>query len=135
MESFYFYTNGFQDPEERRKENPNEIGGFALCELLQSALKSSGFQTEEIFPTDYGWAFNASLNEVRYFCSASVDPVDEGDKNQSSHFANLNIERKRSFLERLSGRNKIDLSDPAVNALLSVLKNESDVHNLKSSLI
>lgn len=135
MENFYFYTNGFQDPEKRLKENSNEIGGFVLCELLRSALKSSGFQTEEIFSEDYGWVFNASLNEIRYFCSASVDPVDEGEESQFSHFANLNIERKRSFFERLSGRNKIDLYDPAVKALHSALKNHSDVHSLKSSLI
>ncbi|KEJ88895.1 hypothetical protein DSW25_14555 [Sulfitobacter donghicola DSW-25 = KCTC 12864 = JCM 14565] len=31
MENFYFDTDGFQDLEERLKENVNEIGGFALC--------------------------------------------------------------------------------------------------------
>ena len=134
MQNFYFDTDGFQDSEERLKENFNEVGGFALCELLQSALKGSGFQVEEIFPEDYGWAFDASINEIRYFCSASVDPVDEDEQGQFSHFANLNIERKRSFLEKLRGRNKIDLNDPAVKAVHSALDNHTDVQNLKSSL-
>ena len=115
-------------------ENFNEIGGFTLCELLQSALKSSGFQVEEIFPEDYGWVFNASLGEINYFCSASVDPVDEDEPSQFGHFANLNIESERSFFEKLRGRNKIDLNDPAVKAVQSALDNHTDVHDLKSSL-
>lgn len=134
MENFYFDTDNFQDSEERLKENFNEIGGFALCQLLQSALDKSGFQTEEIFPEDFGWAFNACFNETKYFCTASVDPVDEGGQNDFTHFANLNIEKRRSFFEELKGINKIDENDPAIKAVHSTLINHPDFHNLKSSL-
>ncbi len=95
MENFYFDTDGFQDSRQRLEENINEIGGFGLCEVLRTALTNAGFQTEDVFPEDYGWAFEGNIKEIKYFCSASIDPVDEDEQSNFGHFGNLNIERSR----------------------------------------
>ena len=134
MHNYYFDTNEFQDADEKLKENFNEIGGFSLCRFLQATLNNAGFQNEEIFAEDYGWAFVSKFNGIEYFCSASVDPADEGDNSGYSHFANLNIERKRSFFEKLTGKNKMTSNDPASEAIHSALMANKDVKNLKSFL-
>lgn len=134
MHHFCFDTDGFQDTPERLLENFNEIGGFTLCETLQVALIQAGFQTKEIFPEDYGWAFEAELGETMFFCSASIDPHEKDDQSGFSHFGNLNIERRRSFKDRLLRRNKMSADDPATIAIKAALQDHSDVHNLKLHL-
>ena len=134
MENFYFDTNGFVDPQEKLEGNCNGIGSYDLASTLQSALIAKGFSCGDVFDEDYGWTFDARYKAQEYFCSISVDPNEEGAESGLKFFANINVERRRSLLDKLRWRNKLLPNDIALLTVRQTLEDHPDVNDLKSSL-
>lgn len=132
MINFSFDTNGFRDSHERLRENVNNIGGSELAEFIAATLRFERFQPEEVFSEDFGWAFYATREGSQYFCTTSVEPVAPVDGGNLEFYANLSIEKQRSFIDRLRGRNKMTQNDVAARVIFESLKNHTDVKNLAS---
>jgi hypothetical protein len=134
LENFYFNTNEFLDPPNRLAQNCNGIGGYELAITLKATLSANGFLCNEVFDEDYGWAFEATSNDIGYFISASVDPVDDETASRHKFFANINVDKDRSFMDKLKGRNKLTVEDKAIVLIRCALETHPDVVDLKSSL-
>ncbi|MBI1493648.1 hypothetical protein [Halocynthiibacter styelae] len=129
MQNYCFNTDSFRDARDKVEENPNEIEGYNLTTALKGALEAEHFICEEVFAEDFGWAFYAFRDEQKYFITASVDPED--DQVDFGFFANINVDKTRSFWDRLRGRNKMLDDDPAGQIVHRALKSFGDVHNLE----
>lgn len=67
---FEFATDAFPDRPEDVREHYNEIAGRALLQAISDRMMARGFEMEDIFPEDWGWAVFAHRGPDRYFLGA-----------------------------------------------------------------
>ena len=153
MEVLYFETNAFRDPPERVADNINSIEGYRFCEAMQDALRARGFECQEVFDEDFGWAFFTRQGAAEWFCTASLEVSEEGAEIVEIDFSEVSDEpegetffraadgvemsahvaatKRRSLMDRLRGRNRQTDDDPAFGALFVYFEAHPDVRALK----
>lgn len=110
----------------KEPENPiNPIGGVSLLEWLQSEIQSRfALDMTDIGSEDWGWYFYAELDGRDYMLGASTDPEDK-DREWV-----LQIDKHRTFMEKLLGKAKMTADDPMVAKVMALVAAEPGFRNV-----
>lgn len=110
------------------KENKNPINpiyGESLLTWIKQELGSE-FEITEPDAEDWGWYSYFTWNNRQYMIGASVY-FEEGDEPTTELEWIFQIDKQRSFLERLLGKEKISRTDDCVLFLKSKLEAEPSI--------
>ena len=95
--------------------------GEDFSKWLVDALVKSGIEADVICMEDFGWANCAKYQDASYLmCVAGVSSVDPAKPNYGEW--QVMLERHRSFLDKLLGRNKTSRTEPIFERILHVLR-------------
>jgi hypothetical protein len=107
-QAIYFKTSLFDVSKER--ENPiNPIYGISLLEWLKSELEGR-IEITEPDAEDWGWYSDLKFDGNNYLIGACAH-FDEGGNPKEPIEWVLQVDKYRSFKEKLFGKNKISVSD------------------------
>ena len=122
-----FKTSKFDVSKER--ENPiNPIFGESLLKWLKSEVESD-FDISEPDAEDWGWYSYIDWKGRQYMLGASTY-FDEGDDPKSELEWILQIDKSRTFIEKLFGKEKISNSDECVLYFKSKLESEPQIGSI-----
>lgn len=107
------------------KENPiNPICGQSLlCWLKEVASSGLDFQPPEA--EDWGWYSNVDWEGQKYLIGASAEP----ESGESVEWT-LQINKERSFVDSILGRNKMSEDDECFSYFASIIQSESDFNDV-----
>lgn len=95
--------------------------GEDLSNWLATALPSVGVEADLICMEDFGWANLATYQAASYLmCVAGNSDEDPARPNYGEW--HVMLERSRTFWQKLLGKNRIEESDPIVDAIAHVLR-------------
>jgi len=113
----------------KERENPiNPIFGESLLKWLKVEIGSE-FELTEPDAEDWGWYSYISWNGRKYMLGASTYFA-EGDDPKSELEWIFQIDKQRSFKEKLLGREKLNNSDDCVLFLKSKLESEPQINSV-----
>ncbi len=129
-----FTTSVFRDTKVQRETNVNGIEGATLASMVREHLIVLGYSCEVVFDEDFGWAFYATSSEGRYFCTFSMDPVnDEEDRDTAvAMYGNVHIGKVRSLVQKVLGKNRQSPTEALPLAVNTFFEVRNDVSNLKA---
>ena len=94
----------------RERENPtNPIYGITLLEWLRTELKGK-IEINEPDAEDWGWYSELEFNGNNYLIGACAH-YEEGDDPQKQIEWVFQVDKLRSFKEKILGKNKMSVSD------------------------
>lgn len=96
---------------------------------LGKKLQNNGLTTTEIFQEDWGWAFYIEYKEQKYFIGINGN-IDEKNAETNQGQWRIMIDKNRSFMEKILGKNNLDVTDEVITATYDVLIKESDFKNI-----
>lgn len=109
--SISFKTSKFNVSTE--KENPiNPICGVSLLDWLREILKNQ-VNISKPEPEDWGWYSYLKYKDRIYLIGASVD-CNKYQSNKSELEWIFQIDKQRSFIEKLLGKAKMNKNDPCL---------------------
>jgi hypothetical protein len=112
-----FTTSKFDVSQERA--NPiNPIPGESLLLWLKSQAEPKA-EVSEPEPEDWGWYAFAEWNGRQYMLGSSASEAEDGNREWV-----LQVEKQRSFRERMLGREKMGQSDECVSFFKGLLERE-----------
>lgn len=101
--------------------------GEDLARWLRSSLRERGIETDQERQEDWGWYFYARFEGRRYRIDvAHGTPLGVAPKQQEPAEWHLTLSRRRSLLEKILRRNKVNASESFAIVLEQVLKGETD---------
>lgn len=107
-QTIHFKTSIFDVLKE--KENPiNPIYGLSLLEWLRNELKGK-LEITEPDAEDWGWYSELSYDGNNYLIGSSTYFEEGDDPNQELEWV-FQVEKYRSFKEKLFGKNRMSASD------------------------
>ena len=110
----------------RETPNPtNPIFGESLLTWLRERLAPTHPMPAPA-PEDWGWYSDLTWDGRTYLIGASS----EGPEEDGLCEWVLQVEKRRSAMEKLTGRAKMDAADPCLRALHALLAAESDIRDL-----
>jgi hypothetical protein len=112
-----FQTDKF-DPAAEQENPHNPIAGEAVLKWLREQI-APAFALSDPEPEDFGWISSADINEQVYLVGASADL----DQEQPIEWA-IQIDKRRSFMDKLRGRNQHEPDDPLTAAIQSAIESE-----------
>lgn len=114
----------------RERPNPtNPIFGESLLLWLRARL-APAHPMPAPEPEDWGWYSDLTWDGRAYLIGASS----EGPEEDGLCEWVLQVEKKRSAMEKLTGRAKMDAADPCLRHLHALLAAEADVAGLELEL-
>lgn len=122
---FTFQTSAFSDSEDVRAQNVNGIAGQSLAAWLSRSLTQAGFAASEPWPEDHGWDFSIEHGGAKYLCVCALEDGEQGP--QDGH---VSVDRMRTLMDRLAGRNKFTADDAVAAAIRTILGGSSEISNL-----
>lgn len=129
---FTFQTSAFADTSEVLAQNVNGIAGHSLASWLSRMLNQAGFAASEPWPEDHGWDFSVAHRGARYLCVCAIeDSEDNGDNGERPRDGHVSVDRMRTLMDRLAGRNKFATDDSVASAISTVLAGSSEVSGLE----
>jgi hypothetical protein len=103
--------------------------GEDLAGWLRIKLLERGIPTIEPDQEDWGWYIESTLGESDYFIAIGGNRDDlSSDPNQGEW--RISIEKHRSLLDRLRGKNKMVGDEPIVAIIREIFEGEADFKNL-----
>ena len=127
---FIFATAAFKDGEASLARNVNRITGHELALWLSAELRMRGHAVSDPWAEDHGWDFDVTAGNSSYLCVCAIMFGDEGQAEQAGE-GNVSIDKKRSMMDRLRGRNLLSSDDEVVAACRTVLQSCPDVAKLE----
>ncbi|PZQ26081.1 MAG: hypothetical protein DI562_15480 [Stenotrophomonas acidaminiphila] len=95
--------------------------GEDFSRWLVSALSEAGVPADVICMEDFGWANQAEYQGVSYLVCIAGNA--EGDPRRPDYGEwHVMLERQRTFMQKLLGKNKTSATDPIVDKVLQVLR-------------
>lgn len=119
---FYLFrisTDSFTGKSPRPNAVNELIGGDEIAEWLYKKLGTKGLQISEIWEEDHGWDFEVEYMGSGYLVACSCEFADLG-VTESLH--SVLIQYKRTLKDKLLGRNKSKKTDPFVEIVLNMLR-------------
>ena len=110
-----FATRKF-DISKETPNNINPIAGEGVLEWIRHRLAGTGFIATKPSPEDWGWYMNVEGISASYRVGASGEP----DRSPPDVDWTIQVHRKRSVMDKLTGKNKLS-SDDALFVLLERL--------------
>ncbi|QEG41242.1 hypothetical protein [Roseimaritima ulvae] len=118
-----FQTDKF-DPR-GESENPyNPIAGEGVLNWLRTRL-APAIALSKPEPEDFGWCCSVTVDECVYFVVASADL----DQESPIEWA-LQIDKRRSLMDKLRGRNQHGPDDPLTAAIKSAIDTEQEFREI-----
>lgn len=113
----------------KERENPiNPIFGESFLKWLKSEI-GTDFELTEPDAEDWGWYSYISWHGRQYMLGASTY-FEDGDDPKSELEWIFQIDKQRSFKEKLLGREKLNKSDECVLFLKSKLESEPQINSV-----
>ena len=112
-----FQTDKF-DPQAERKNPYNQIAGEGVLNWLHERL-APNFVLSTPEPEDFGWCCSVTSNDRVYFVIASADL----DQESPVEWA-VQIDVRRSLMDKLRRCNQLESNDPLTTAIKSVIDAE-----------
>lgn len=107
-----------------RSEAPhplNPIAGESVLRWLREQLLARGFAVTDIAAEDWGWYVEVAIAEAIYLVGLSAEPASGGAVE-----CKVQIERHRTFTERLTGKGKMTSDDPLSTAIEQIIRQVPD---------
>jgi len=95
--------------------------GEDLSEWLVAHLPAAGIEADIICMEDFGWANLAVYRGASYLMCVSGNSDEDPTRPDQGEW-HVMLERQRGFLDKLLGRNRIDVSDPIVAKISEALR-------------
>src|SRR5262245_39412689 len=103
--------------------NPiNPIAGQSFLLWLRDRLHDAGYEADEPDTEDWGWYMELSAFDSSYWVGASGFPDEEGAGVEWR----IQIHKTRSFLDRLTGKNKLVPDEPLSQVIENFVRDESE---------
>jgi len=124
--SFVFESNTF----DWKSEPPNdyhEVNGISMGRYLSPLLARKNIQVTDIESEDWGWYLNATLDNQTYMIGFIIIPKDVGESGDECI---VHVEKNRSFIETIMGKNKMRDDDrmlAIVHKLISEIKDVNEI--------
>jgi hypothetical protein len=112
------------------KEEPNDINpiaGQGLLKWLGDKLGSAGHKTTEPATEDWGWFIDVEGTAGAYLVGASGEPEQPGSDVDWT----IQIHKRRSLKDKVTGRNKLNPDDPLTTLIEGYVRAEGtfrDIH-------
>jgi hypothetical protein len=98
--------------------------GEDFSNWLVSALSAMGVEADVLCMEDFGWANIADYGDASYLmCVGGNSDMDPGRPNYGEW--RVMLERRRTFVQRIMGKNKMTSSDPLFRKIVQILTDES----------
>ena len=111
------------------KETPNDINpiaGEGVLTWIRQHLAGTGFTATEPGTEDWGWYMNVEGNGASYLVGASGEP----NRPAPDVDWTLQLHRKRSTMDKLTGKNKLSADDPLFSLLERLVRAEPDFRGI-----
>ena len=106
--------------------NPfNPIAGESAVIWLREHVLGSEYTSTEPAAEDWGWCIDVSNSESGYLVGSIAHPDEDDESNPDVEWM-IQVERSRSFKEKLLGRNKMTPDDPLVVMIAAALTASDD---------
>ncbi|WP_169791204.1 hypothetical protein [Rubellimicrobium mesophilum] len=125
MADWEFTTEGFRDPEEVRRRHVNGLGGARLAGALRAHLDAWGLPCGEVYPEDFGWAFEATGPEGLHLCAVALEPGAGGVLT-----GHALTDKRRTVLDRLLGRRREAPDEAVPLAIEAFLRGHPEIRDL-----
>ena len=123
-----FRTSKFEVSKER--ENPiNPIFGHSLLDWLREKLKNE-VQITKPEAEDWGWYSYLEWQGRKYLIGASVHYGEHDDSSSELEWV-FQIDKQRSIIEKLSGKEKMGINDPCLLFFKRVFESELDIKGME----
>lgn len=120
-----FTTKKFDASKEM--PNPhNPIAGEGVLAWLRAELVKLGWEVSQPDAEDWGWYLLATQGGAAYLVGASGEM--DGEVPPTDWI--VQIERQRSFMEKLMGKNKLTERDPLSGAIEALLRGSAEFQNV-----
>ena len=127
-QAIHFKTSLFDVSQE--KENPiNPIYGLSLLEWLRNELKGDLTITEPS-AEDWGWYSEMEYGNNSYLIGASAFYERGWDPAVELEWV-FQVDKHRSFKEKLLGKNKMNTSDPCFVFFKRLFENHPDIREVQ----
>jgi hypothetical protein len=126
-QAIHFKTSIFDVSKE--KKNPiNPIYGISLLEWLRGKLKGK-LEITEPEAGDWGWYSELEYQGHRYLIGACAQ-FEEGDDPTAELEWVFQVDRQRSFKEKLFGKNKMTVADSCFTYFKELFENHPSIHDV-----
>jgi len=110
--------------------NPiNPIAGQSFLLWLRGRLHDAGYEANEPDSEDWGWYVELSAFDSAYLIGASG--LSEEEREDTSVEWHIQIHKLRSFLDRLTGRNKLASDDPLSRTIEDIVREEPGFNEIE----
>ena len=106
-----FVTSKFDPSKEPRNES-NPIPGKSALDWLRSSVLTDGFTCTEPSCEDWGWYMDVTMGGASYMVGATCHNEYEEPPRPGRYEWTLQVQRNRSFLDQILGRNRLREDDP-----------------------
>ena len=124
-----FQTSLF-DPRKERPNPVNPIAGESVLVWIRENVLAPPYESTDPDAEDWGWYIDVPIPGSSYLVGACA-LVEEDSEPQGDIEWLVQVEKKRSLLEKLLGRNKMAVDDPLVTKLVSALKGAGTFTNVQ----
>lgn len=104
--------------------------GEDLAQWLADKLPKHGIKTTRTpYQEDWGWEFWAGDTESSYYIGIGGNSAeDSADPNRGAW--RVMITKRRSILEKLTGKNKLEQREPIIRTIWTILEAEPEFSNI-----
>ena len=120
------FSTGFFDVASEPENDINPIPGHAALAWLREGLLAQGFEVTAPAPEDWGWYADVTRDGERWLLGASGEECGE-----PSYDWTIQVVRKRSLLQSLLGRQRMNASDPLLAAVLRLCEENEALENVE----
>ncbi|WKE64032.1 hypothetical protein PVT67_10000 [Gallaecimonas kandeliae] len=127
-QAIHFKTSMF-DVSKERKNPINPIYGISLLAWLKTELAGK-FEISEPDAEDWGWYSELEFDGKNYLIGACAY-FEEGDNPQDEIEWAFQVDKRRSFKEKLFGKNKMNVSDGCFIFFLELLEENPNFNEVQ----
>jgi len=128
---------------ETNRFNVSEVGkhfinpccfGEDFAEWLRQQLTRKGYTAGVPYQEDWGWEVLAQHGSQRYYLGVSGFLKEDAVGKNAGEWR-IMVEKKRSIGERLRGRNHMADSEPILAIVESILREQTDIRNVRAEFV
>lgn len=108
--------------------------GEDFAQWLRQRLSLEGVSVEDEWQEDWGWQMGAAVGMTNYLIGVS-GMVDDSSNDPNQGEWRIMIEKQRSLLEKVLGKNKMDSHDEMVARVRKLALHEDSFANLRVEAI
>ncbi len=117
------FTTARFDPAMETPNPINPIAGEGVLKWLREKFTAAQYEVTEPDAEDWGWYMYVSQSGVSYLVGASGEP--EGA--QANVDWTIQVHKRRSLMDRISGRNRMTPDDPLVALIERNLRDDAAI--------